>query len=199
MTGKIILASASMHRKTMLEAVGVNVDTVPSSIDERAVEQALGTEARDGEVLATVLAEAKAVDVSERFPDTPVIGCDQTLTLDGNIFHKAADMDEARRNLLHLAGRTHHLNSAVSLALAGKTQWRHTSIARMTMRNFDAAYAGRYLANAGNAVLTSVGVYQIEGLGINLFERVEGDFFAIVGLPLLPLLAELRNRGHIDG
>lgn len=199
MAEKLILASASHHRKKMLEAAGVPVDAIASAIDERAIEQALGPEARDGELLATVLAEAKAVDVSERNPDIPVIGCDQTLTLEGDIFHKPKDMEEARRNLLRLSGRTHQLNSAIALVTNGETVWRHTGIARLTMRRFDAAYVGRYLARVGDAALNSVGVYQIEGEGINLFEKIDGDFFTIVGLPLLPLLTELRIRNVIDG
>ncbi len=195
----IVLASASPHRKTMLEAAGLRIDAVASSIDERAVEQALGKEANDGEILAGVLAEAKAVDVSQSQHEALVIGCDQTLTLEGEIFHKPVDMSEARRNLVRLSGRTHQLNSSVVLALNGQTVWRHTGVARMTMRKLEAGYIGRYLAAAGEAVLGSVGVYQIEGHGVNLFEKIEGDFFTIVGLPLLPLLAELRNRGAIDG
>lgn len=198
-TKPLILASASPHRKAMLTAAGLDVAAIASQIDERAVEQALGEEAGDGEILAAILAEAKASDVSSRYPGALVIGCDQTLTLDGEIFHKPADMDEARANLLRLAGRTHQLNSAIALAIDGKTVWRHTSIARMAMRPFDAAYAGRYLARVGVTALTSVGAYQIEGEGVQLFEAVDGDFFTIVGLPLLPLLAELRKRGAIDG
>ena len=199
MNQQMVLASASPHRKAMLEAAGLAVEAVASDIDERAVEHALGAEARDGEILAGVLAEAKAVDVSQRHPESLVIGCDQTLTLDGAIFHKPANMTEARKNLARLSGQTHQLNSSVLLAQNGQALWRHTAIARMTMREFDAGYIGRYLAAAGEAVLGSVGVYQIEGRGVNLFEKIEGDFFTIVGLPLLPLLSELRNRGAIDG
>lgn len=183
----------------MLESAGLAIEAIASEIDERAVEAALGYEAHDGELLAGILAEAKAADVAERNPDCLVIGCDQTLTLDGEIQHKAANMEEARHNLLRLSGRTHHLNSAIALASNDETLWRHVAIARMTMRELDPAYVGRYLADTGPAVLGSVGVYQIEGRGINLFERVEGDFFTIVGLPLMPLLAELRRLGEIDG
>lgn len=177
----------------------MTVDSIASGIDERAVEAAMGLEAKDGEILATVLAEAKATDVSGGHPEAFVIGCDQTLTLDGQIFHKPVNLEEARRNLLRLSGRTHHLNSAVAIAVNSETVWRYTGIARLTMRSFDAAYVGRYLARAGQAVLGSVGVYRIEGEGIHLFEKVEGDYFTIVGLPLLPLLKELRDRNLIDG
>ncbi|MEZ5812671.1 MAG: Maf-like protein [Rhizobiaceae bacterium] len=199
MARKLILASASPHRRAMLENAGLTIEAAASEIDERAVEAALGDEACDGELLAGVLAEAKAAAVAESHADCLVIGCDQTLTLDGEILHKAADMEQARRNLLRLSGGTHHLNSAVALASNGETLWRHTAIARMTMRELDPAYVGRYLSSAGPAVLGSVGCYQIEAKGINLFERVEGDFFTIVGLPLIPLLAELRRLGEIDG
>lgn len=183
----------------MLRAAGLEIEAIAAQIDERAVEQTLGEEARDGEILAAILAEAKANDVSRRHIGALVIGCDQTLTLDGEIFHKPANMDDARANLLRLAGRTHQLNSAIALTIDGNTVWRHTAIARMTMRPFDAAYAGRYLARVGESALTSVGAYQIEGEGVQLFETVDGDYFTIIGLPLLPLLAELRERRAIDG
>ncbi len=199
MTRQIILASASPHRRMMLEAAGIPVETVSSQIDERAVEHSLGKEARGGEILASILAEAKALEVSKRHPDAIVIGCDQTLSLEEEILHKPTDMTDARQNLLRLSGKTHRLNSGIVLAEKGEALWRHVAVASMTMRNFDAAYTGRYLAAAGDKVLGSVGVYQVEGIGINLFDKIDGDFFTIVGLPLLPLLAELRNRGLIDG
>lgn len=199
MAQDLILASASSHRLQMLKAAGLSVEAIPAKIDERAVELALGSEASDGEIVAAVLAEAKASDVSGYNTDRAVIGCDQTLTLEGEIFHKPANMEEARRSLLRLAGKTHQLNSAIALVLNGATLWRYTGVARLKMRAFDAAYAGRYLARAGEAVLGSVGAYQIEGEGVNLFDAIEGDFFTIVGLPLLPLLAELRERNLIDG
>lgn len=195
----IILASASPHRAALLQAAGIEFETVEPEIDERAVEQALGNGAGDGETVAAVLAEAKAGDVSARNTDALVIGSDQTLTLDGKLFHKPADEDEARRNLLQLRGRTHQLHSAVALAENGDTVWRHLATASMTMRALDPGYIGRYMAKIGDRALASVGSYQVEGEGINLFERIEGDHFTIVGLPLLPLLKELRNRGAIDG
>lgn len=175
------------------------IEAISAEIDERAVEQSMGDEARDGELLASVLAEAKAAEVSSRYRDAVVIGCDQTLSMKEEIFHKPADMNEARRNLLRLSGQTHRLNSAVALVQGGETLWRHVAVASMNMRTFDPGYVGRYLSAAGDEVLGSVGVYQIEGLGINLFDKVEGDYFTIVGLPLLPLLAELRDRKLIDG
>jgi septum formation protein len=146
-----------------------------------------------------VLAEAKAVNVSTRKPGALVLGCDQTLSLGDEIFHKPADMEGARRHLLALSGKTHQLNSAAVLARDGKVLWRHVGIASLTMRKLDPAFIGRHLARVGERALQSVGAYQIEGEGIQLFEKIEGDYFTIIGLPLLPLLAELRRCGAIDG
>jgi septum formation protein len=193
----LVLASASPFRKSMLAAARISFRSVKAEIDERAVEAALGP--ADAETVAAVLAEAKAVEVSRRFPEAMVIGCDQTLALGAARFHKPRDLDEARRNLLRLRGRTHQLHSAVVLSRNGETLWRHVGTVDMTMRDFDAAYAGRYLASIGDRALASVGSYQIEAEGIHLFEKIEGDYFSIVGMPLLPLLAELRRRGVIDG
>lgn len=199
MTTRIILASASPFRLAMLRNAGIETEANPSRIDERAVEEAVGDAAISPENLAWILAEAKAEEVSERFPGALVIGSDQTLSLGDEVLHKAADMEEARRRLLRLSGRTHHLNSAVVLARDGKALWGHVSVANMTMRKLDPAYIGRYLSRVGDQVLRSVGVYQIEGEGIQLFDSIEGDHFTIVGLPLLPLVAELRRLGAIDG
>lgn len=199
MTTRIILASASPFRLAMLRNAGIETEANPSRIDERAVEEAVGDAAISPENLAWILAEAKAEEVSERFPGALVIGSDQTLSLGDEVLHKAADMEEARRRLLKLSGRTHHLNSAVVLARDGKALWGHVSVASMTMRKLDPAYIGRYLSRVGDQVLRSVGVYQIEGEGIQLFDSIEGDHFTIVGMPLLPLVAELRRLGAIDG
>lgn len=199
MTERLVLASGSRFRKAMLEAAGVEIDVVPSDIDERAVEQTLEGTGASPEDVAQVLAEAKALDVSEKHPGRLVLGCDQTLSLGEELFHKPADMEAARRHLLKLSGNTHQLNSAVVLARDGEAIWRHVGIARLTMRKLDPAFIGRHLAHVGQAALNSVGAYQIEGEGIQLFEKVEGDHFTIVGLPLLPLLKELRALGAIDG
>ncbi|WP_417423002.1 Maf-like protein [Hoeflea sp.] len=197
MTPDLILASASPFRKMLLQNAGLTFVSQPAQIDERAVEETV--QGLDAEDLATILAEAKAQDVSSRHPGAVVIGSDQTLSLDGEIFHKPENMDQARRRLLKLSGRTHLLNSAVVLARDGETLWRHVSVARMTMRQLDPGFVGRHLANVGDRALSSVGAYQFEGEGIQLFERIEGDYFAIIGLPLLPLLAHLRELAVIDG
>lgn len=199
MTTRIILASASPFRLAMLRNAGIETEANPSRIDERAVEEAIGDAAISPENLAWILAEAKAEEVSERFPGALVIGSDQTLSLGDEVLHKASDMEEARRRLLKLSGKTHHLNSAVVLARDGKALWGHVSVARMTMRKLDPGFVGRYLSRVGDQVLRSVGVYQIEGEGIQLFDAIEGDHFTIVGMPLLELIAELRRLGAIDG
>ncbi len=183
----------------MLENAGLTFVVVRPDIDERAVEAPLLSAHASPEDVAQVLAEAKAVSVSEKHPGALVIGSDQTLSLGDRIFHKPPDMEAAGRHILALQGRSHQLNSAVVLARNGAAVWRHVSVATLVMRRLEPAFIGRYLAQAGETVLSTVGGYQIEGPGIQLFERIEGDHFTIVGLPLLPLLAELRDQGAIDG
>ncbi|GAA5664470.1 7-methyl-GTP pyrophosphatase [Brucella sp. NBRC 14130] len=195
----LILASKSPFRSALLKNAGIEFSTASAEIDERAVEAPLYETGATSEEVAQVLAEAKALDVSEKNPGAVVIGCDQTLSLGDEIFHKPADMEAARRQLLKFSGMTHQLNSAVVLVKDGETLWRHVSIARMTMRDLDPGFVGRYLGRVGDAALSSVGAYQVEGPGIQLFDRIDGDYFTIVGLPLLPLLAELRKEKLIDG
>jgi septum formation protein len=195
---QIILASTSPFRLKILRDAGLSVDAVASGIDERVIEKTLdGTGVTPAEV-ASILAEAKAVAVSEAHPDAVVIGADQTLSLEDRIFHKPADMEAARRHLLALSGKTHELNSAVVVARAGVPLWCTVEIARMTMRQLEPAFIGRHLSRVGPSALQSVGAYQIEGEGIQLFEKIEGDLFTIIGLPLLPLLQALRDEGVID-
>ena len=136
--------------------------------------------------------------MSERFPGALVVGADQTLDLNGERLTKPADMEAARRQLLALSGRTHRLHSAVACARDGEILWQHSETVQLTMRSFLPAAVGRYLALAGEKALSSVGTYQIEGPGIRLFKRIEGDYFAILGLPLLPLLDVLRAEGELD-
>ncbi|OXT02248.1 septum formation protein Maf [Notoacmeibacter marinus] len=194
----LILASASPWRCAMLEQAGLSVLAEPANIDERAIDTALEGPGTGPDDLALILAEAKAMAVSERHPDALVLGADQVLSLEGETLHKSRDFEEARRRLLQLSGKTHRLNSGLALCRGGKTLWRHVSVAEMTMRDLDPGFIGRYLALAGQAVLGSVGAYQIEGPGIQLFERIDGDYWTIVGLPLLPLLTQLRAMGAID-
>ncbi|RVC76825.1 Maf-like protein [Mesorhizobium sp. M4A.F.Ca.ET.022.05.2.1] len=199
MTEKIILASGSPFRKAMLVNAGVEIEAVPAEVDERALEAPLKHSGVSPEDVALVLAEAKATEVSERRPGALVLGCDQTLSLGDEVFHKPADMEGARRHLLALSGKTHQLNSAAVLARDGEVLWRHVGIASLTMRKLEPAFIGRHLARVGDKALSSVGAYQIEGEGIQLFEKIEGDHFTIVGLPLLPVLEKLRELGAIDG
>ncbi|MGN7772297.1 Maf-like protein [Phyllobacterium sp. 22552] len=194
----IILASKSPFRAMLLQNAGVKFTAQSANIDERAVEAPLYNSGATPEDVALVLAEAKALDVSERNSSALVIGSDQTLSLGDEVLHKPEDMEAARRQLLKLSGQTHHLNSAVVLCKDGQTLWRHVSVARMTLRNLTPEFIGRHLSRVGSVALQSVGAYQFEGEGVQLFERVDGDYFTIVGLPLLPLLAELRKQGAID-
>lgn len=195
----IVLASASPFRQTMLENAGLALEALAADLDERAVEAPLEDSGATPEEVALILAEAKASDVAERRPGRLVLGCDQTLSLGDKVFHKPADMEAARRHLLALSGKTHQLNSAAVLIRDGEVLWRHVGIARLTMRHLSPAFIGRHLAHVGDKALKSVGAYQIEGEGIQLFEKVEGDHFTIVGLPLLETLAALRELGAIDG
>ncbi|MCO5081480.1 MAG: Maf-like protein [Rhizobiaceae bacterium] len=199
MSVPIILASGSPFRRQLLENAGVPFTVIRPDIDERAVEAPLQSAGVTPEDVAQILAEAKAQNVSERRPDAIVIGSDQTLSLGDEVFHKPADMEAARRHLLKLSGKTHQLNSAIALARGGETIWRCADVARLTMRELEPAFVGRHLARVGKKALESVGAYQIEGEGIQLFRKIEGSYFTIVGLPLLPLLGELRNLGAIDG
>ena len=199
MTARIILASTSPFRRALLENAGVGFAVDRPQIDERAVEETTtGSGVTPAEV-ALILAQAKAEEVSTRHPGSFVIGADQTLSFEDELLHKPKDLEEARRRLLAFSGRTHFLNSAVAIARNGETVWSHVAEAAMTMRPLDPAFIGRHLARVGGKALTSVGAYQVEGEGIQLFERIEGDHFTIVGLPLLPLLEALRKLGAIDG
>ncbi|MFN4008716.1 MAG: Maf family protein [Pannonibacter sp.] len=194
----LVLASGSRIRATLLANARLDFTVDPATVDERAVEAPLLEAGFPPEDIAQVLAEAKALDVAGRRPQDLVIGADQVLGLGNARFTKPADMEAARRQLLDLSGKTHELHSAVVLARGGEVLWRHVSTARLTMRALTPAEIGQYLALAGDAVLSSVGCYQLENVGVRLFERIEGDYFTILGLPLLPLLGELRALGETD-
>ncbi|WP_106754458.1 Maf family protein [Pannonibacter carbonis] len=194
----LVLASGSRIRATLLANARLDFAVDPATVDERAVEAPLLEAGFPPEDIAQVLAEAKALDVAGRRPQDLVIGADQVLGLGNARFTKPADMEAARRQLLDLSGKTHELHSAVVLARGDEVLWRHVSTARLTMRALSPAEIGRYLALAGDAVLSSVGCYQLENVGVRLFERIEGDYFSILGLPLLPLLGELRALGETD-
>ncbi|MEL6288328.1 MAG: Maf family protein [Pseudomonadota bacterium] len=193
----IVLASGSATRRMMLTSAGVPFEVVVSEFDEDAARSAMGdADLAPGDV-AEVLARGKAETVSAARPDALVIGGDQILALDDRIFTKPADMDGARDTLLALRGKTHTLNCAVCLARGGEVIWSHVDVAHMTMRDFSPEWLGRHLAAAGPEVCTSVGAYQLEGLGVHLFNKIEGSYFTILGMPLLPLLNQLRDIGAI--
>ncbi|MBE7183971.1 MAG: Maf-like protein [Methylobacterium mesophilicum] len=198
MTEPLILASGSRFRQKMLHDAGVLFDVILPDLDERALEAPLQQSGATPEDVARVLAEAKAVAVSETAPGRLVLGCDQTLSLGDRVFHKPPMMDAAQETIFALSGQTHQLNSAAVLALDGRAVWHHVAVARMTMRSLSPTEIGRYLGRAGDTILQSVGAYQIEGLGAQLFDRIEGDFWTVVGLPLLPVLGALRERGVLD-
>ena len=191
---ELILASASPSRAAILKKAGLRFAIEPAGLDEAALSAPLKESDADASDIALVLAQAKAVEVSSHHPSTYVIGADQVLELEGTLFEKPPTMREAREHLLRLRGRIHELHTAVALVRDGAVDWVDTGTARMTMRDFSPEFLGTYLAEAGPAILQSVGAYQLEGVGAHLFERIEGDFFTILGLPLLPLLAELRRR-----
>jgi septum formation protein len=188
----LILASRSQARQALLANAGINVEAVPAEIDERAVQQASGL-AAPGDI-AALLAREKALAVSMHHSGSFVIGADQTLALGERLFSKPAGRAEAAQQLHALAGHRHDLHSAVAVARDGKILFADANTARMTMRRLGKAEIDVYLDQAGDAVTSSVGAYQIEGLGVHLFERIEGDHFTILGLPLLPLLAFLRSQ-----
>ncbi|WP_299477564.1 Maf-like protein [uncultured Roseibium sp.] len=188
----LVLASGSRIRAELMKNAGLAIEVDPSDVDERAVEAPLLEAGFPPEDLASVLAEAKANDVSGRRHGDLVVGADQILAFEGKRRTKPEDMEAARRQLLSFSGKTHELHSAVVISQNGEAVWRQVSTARLTMRALTPAFIGHYLAAAGNDVLSSVGAYQLEGLGVQLFEKIEGDYFTILGLPLLPLLAQLR-------
>ncbi len=199
MTSELILASASASRQMLMRNAGLTFSSIPAQIDERAIDTKLEQDGAAPEVIALELAKAKAIAVSLLHPEAFVIGSDQTMSLGDRIYHKAKDMAQAHANVLSLSGKTHRLNCGVALAKNGTVIWDTVSIAKMTVRELSADYVSRYLERSGSQVLSSVGAYQLEGEGIQLFSSIEGDYFTILGLPLLPLLAQLRELRVIDG
>lgn len=196
---KIILASKSAYRAQLLENAGIEFQVQSANIEEREVEKPLLESGLGGADVAEVLAIAKATDVSQHQTDAWVIGSDQTLTLDGLLLHKPEDIEAARRRLLDLSGKSHELNSAVCIVRNSEVVWCHNEVSIITFRDLDPGFVGRHVSAVGDEVLSSVGAYQIEGMGVQLFQKIEGDFFSIMGLPLLPLLAELRKLDLVDG
>ena len=188
----LILASQSPARKMLLANAGISFEAVPADIDERSVQNNSGLSA-PGEI-AGLLAREKACFVSLKNPGRYVVGADQTLALGNRLFSKPAGRVQAADQLRLLAGHTHELHSAVAVARDGKVVFSDVSVARLTMRALTGSEIRAYLDKAGEAVTSSVGAYQLEGLGVHLFDHFEGDHFTILGLPLLPLLAFLRRE-----
>lgn len=195
MTKHLILASQSATRQTLLRNAGIAFDVIPADIDERGLQAASGHQ-RPGDIAAH-LACAKSQHVSAQHPDRYVIGADQTLALGERLFNKPQSRDQAAAQLQALQGATHELHSAICVAKDSKKVFAHLAVARMTMRAMSDAEIFAYLDAAGDAVRQSVGAYQLEGLGVHLFERIEGDHFTILGLPLLPLLGFLHGEGVV--
>ena len=193
----LILASKSAARATLLYNAGIHFDIDPATLDEAAIRRMVQAESGAATLAAATLAEAKAMAVSQRHEDALVIGADQILECDNVWFDKPGDMDQARADLLALRGLTHQQHSAVSVARGGALLWHHVETAHLTMRDFSDDFLDDHLAAAGTAVLASAGAYQLEGLGVGLFSRIEGDYFSILGLPLLPLLDFLRQQGVV--
>ncbi len=193
----VVLASASAARARLLERAGLEVVRDPAGIDEAAVKASFRQEGLDAASCAAALAEAKAVRVSARHAEALVIGADQILVHDERWLDKPRNKAEARAQLASLRGARHELVTAVVVAQNGAAIWRQVDSAFLYMRSFSDEFLSAYLATAGDEVLASVGAYQLEGLGAQLFARIEGDYFTILGLPLLPLLEFLRGHGVV--
>ncbi|GGD14756.1 Maf family protein [Aquisalinus flavus] len=195
---RIILASGSWIRAQMLRNAGVPFDIVPSEVDEAAIKRRCLGDGDDLRDIAMRLAEAKALSVSRNHPDAYVIGADQVLGLDGHLYDKPVDMDEARARLREFSGRKHTLYSAACIARGQTILWQVIDYPTLTMCTLSDDTIDRYLAEAGEEILSSVGAYQLESIGARLFHQVHGNYFSILGLPLLPLLAFLREQKQLE-
>jgi septum formation protein len=195
--GDIILASASHSRRRLLEAAGVTFRAVPAGVDETAIKRNHARLAIGFDALAAQLARQKALVVAGQYPGQLVIGADQVLVFNDQAFDKPISIESARQQLLALRGKTHCLETAVACARDQDILWSHIATARLSMRDFSPEYLTSYLATEGISVTETVGGYKIEGHGIQLFSDIDGDYFTILGLPLLPLLEFLRAQGAI--
>jgi septum formation protein len=197
-TPPFVLASASPVRARVLASAGVAFETVPSAVDEAPIKDLMGRDGASSEGIAMALAEAKARDVSQRRPDAVVLGADQVLVDGGVVLDKPADRAEARSHLLRLCGHSHRLVNGLCVVRSGTPLWRHVDSVTLHMRPASDPFIDAYLDAAGDDVLISVGAYRIEGLGAQLFSRIDGDYFSVLGLPLLPLLEFLRQHGILS-
>ncbi|MDW5315769.1 Maf-like protein [Rhizobium sp. PL01] len=198
MAASLVLASASPFRRMLLENAGIAFQAKAADIDERAIEGEVERQGSSPQEVALILAEAKARNVGGVFPDGIIIGSDQTMSLGARVYHKPRDMNEARDHLLSLSGQVHQLNSGIVLTRGNDILWKHVSSARMSVRVLSPEFIDAHLARVGTKATSSVGAYQLEGEGIQLFDKIEGDYFTILGLPMLPLLAKLRELRVID-
>ncbi len=196
-TVPVVLASASKVRATLLRAAGVTISVDPAMVDEAEVKQSLRAAGAPSTVLAETLAELKAQRTSRRHSGALVIGADQVLDCHGSVFDKATSLAEAKACLMALRGRRHELVCGVVIARDGVRLWHHIGRAGLTMRSFSEAFVDGYLSAVGETVLASVGAYQLEAVGAQLFSHVDGDYFTILGLPLLPVLDFLRTHGAL--
>lgn len=195
----LILASSSAIRRQMLVNAGLSPETEPARVDEAAIRDSLLAEEAPPRDIADALAEAKARKISARNPGQLVLGCDQVLAYKGRVFEKPATLENARADLQSLRGATHQLLSAAVLYLNAQPLWRHVGVARLTMRSFSDSYLEDYLSRNWPGIGESVGGYKLEEEGVRLFAQIQGDYFTILGLPLLELLNYLALRGEIDG
>lgn len=196
MTSGIVLASKSAARRAVLDGAGVAYEAITAGVDEDAVKAAMLAEGANAREVADALAELKAIKVSRSHPGF-VVGADQTLELEGELYDKAETVADARARLQVLRGKPHKLHSAVVVAKDGAPIWREVVTATLTMRDFSDAFLDGYLAEEGEAALGSVGCYRLEGRGVQLFSRIDGDYFTILGLPLMGLLDLLRRHGEL--
>lgn len=188
----ILLASGSAARKAMLDGAGLSYAAIPAAINEAAMMADMDFDSPES--VASALAEAKAAHFSASHQNTLIIGSDQVLSCDGSLFSKAHDIDQARDKLKILRGKTHHLISSICIYYNGQKHWEHTDTASLHMNDFDNEYLEKYLKNAGSALTSCVGAYALEEKGAWLFDKIEGNYFTILGMPLLPLLAYLRDE-----
>jgi septum formation protein len=193
----LVLASTSPFRKQLLQQAGLAFSTAAPDIDEREIEARAEHQSLSPSELADVLGREKALAVSKTQAGALVLGGDQVMALGNTVYHKPKDLAAARAQLLSLRGATHVLNSSLALALDGKIIWSHVSRAEMTMRMFSEMFLDDYLDKVGDKILKSVGGYQIEGMGVQLFSAINGDYFTIIGVPLLPLMEKLRELDSV--
>ena len=196
---QIILASGSDIRATLLRNAGVVFDVVPARVDEEALRDAMLAEDAGARDIADALAEMKAQKISAKHPEALVIGCDQVLNLQGQLLTKPDSPETARTQLIAMRGKRHELLSAAVICENGKPVWRHVGVVRLLMRQFSDAYLDDYIARNWDSIRHSVGAYKLEEEGVRLFSQVQGDYFTVLGLPLLELLSYLTLRGDLEG